>query len=281
MYDCHIHSEFSADSIEKLENIVLSAINKGLLGITITDHIDYDSFGNYKIIRNSLDVSNKEKINLIFNHIHKISELKYKYKDKIDIYTGFEVGASNGDLSKIVVQETLDIKELDFVILSSHKVGEEKNSALFMGCDYFVDTKYEAYKKYLLDVLKNVKLFNDFSVYGHLDYITRYCNYENKDLEVDLYIDIIDEILNVIISKGSGIEVNTSAIRYGRDDFYPQKDILKRYFNLGGEIVTVGSDSHKSEYVGAYFNQAKDYLKDCGFEYATYFENRKPKFYKL
>ena len=91
----------------------------------------------------------------------------------------------------------------------------------------------------------------------------------------------IDEILKLLISKGKGIEVNTSGLRYGVGSPHPSFEIIQRYHSLGGEIITIGSDAHKPEHIGYKFDTAYELLDKAGFKYVTIFKNRKPDFIKL
>ncbi len=273
MFDCHIHTGFSPDSSANLEGYINIAIENKLKGITITDHLDFKSNGKIERINEFLD-----KTKLVNEHLAYLQRIKDKYKKDLDIFIGFEVDANNLPIAREEAQKALNIKELDFNILSTHQV---EDRPLYLGMEFFSDEKIDSYNKYFESVLKSVKYFENFCVYGHLDYITRYSKFNDNNVHINEHKELIDEILKTIISKDSGIEVNTSGIRYGRDDFYPQKDIVKRYKELGGKIITVGSDSHINSTVGCDFEIAREYLKECGFNEATYFKNRQPIFYKL
>ncbi len=121
-----------------------------------------------------------------------------------------------------------------------------------------------------------IKDYKNYSVLGHLDLITRY------DLQQPLPFEtikpVITEILKQVIADGKGIELNTSYVRYGLNDTTPGSDILKLYHDLGGEIITIGSDSHKKEHLGQHINEAKEILSDIGFKYYCTFDNMKPAF---
>ena len=88
-------------------------------------------------------------------------------------------------------------------------------------------------------------------------------------------------IRDSVIADGKGIEFNTSYHRYGLKNTTPSIDILKLYKELGGEIITIGSDSHKPEHLGAYIDEAKGILKEIGFTRFCTFEKMKPIFYEL
>ena len=130
-------------------------------------------------------------------------------------------------------------------------------------------------------ILDNLHSGADFDVYGHIDYVVRYGPDKNKYYSYERYADIIDAILKEIISQGKGIELNTAGFKYGLGHPNPTEDVLKRYHELGGEIITVGADAHKPEHVAYDFDKVSNILKDAGFMYYTVFENRVPAFIKL
>ena len=92
---------------------------------------------------------------------------------------------------------------------------------------------------------------------------------------------ILEIILKIVIEDGKGIEINTSSHRYGLKDSTPSRDILNLYKELGGKIITIGSDSHKPEHLGAYIDEAKELLKEIGFDSFCTFEKMKPSFHQL
>ncbi len=261
--DYHVHTIYSSDSEAPVEAVINSAIDKGLTEIAFTDHVDFDpryTFTDYD------------------KYIPRMLELREKYKDKISIICGVEIGLES-KWAKYINHLT-GSHPFDFIIGSSHAV--QTLDVYYDRQKFFGDkTKEEAYTIYFEEILKNIETCNDFCVYGHLDYITRYGTYTDNSLEYKDYADLIDEILKKLINKGKGIEVNTSGFRYGIDNVYPQKDIIKRYKELGGEIITAGSDSHKSEVVGDHIDFAYNLIKDCGFNYITRFKQRKPVFEKI
>lgn len=93
--------------------------------------------------------------------------------------------------------------------------------------------------------------------------------------------DLIDEILKILIQRGKGLEVNSAGLKYGLPYPHPHPDVLKRYKELGGEIITIGADAHKPEHVAYDFAQTAEILKSCGFKFYTEFCERKPVFKQL
>lgn len=108
---------------------------------------------------------------------------------------------------------------------------------------------------------------------------TRYAPYVPSD---SLYTDVVDEILRTAVADGKGLELNTSCWRYGMGErTTPTAAILRRYRELGGEFITVGSDAHQVKWVGDHLNEGYQFLRDLGWDYCVVYRHRKPCFVKL
>jgi len=266
LFDYHLHSHFSADSEMTMAQLCQAAINLGLDEIAITDHHDIDYQDN--TIEFLID---KEK------YLKEIEKFQEKYKDQIKIKKGIEIG-----LQPHIYEECRNYisNDFDFVIGSFHTA---ENADLYNG-DFFAGySQWEAYLNYLKTVLKVVKNYDDYSVIGHLDIIRRYGDFENQPdlMENKEAADLIKRILKVIIKNDRGLEVNTSGYRVDGKNPLPSFKILKLYHQLGGEILTIGSDSHNKGDIAQKFNYTIPRLKEIGFKEITSFSNLKPKFHKL
>ncbi|MCI5919474.1 MAG: histidinol-phosphatase HisJ family protein [Roseburia sp.] len=265
LWDTHMHSQFSGDSDTPQEEMIHSAIEKGLAGICFTDHLDIDYPKEPDLFL--LDLAN-----------YHASVMAYQetYQDKLPIRFGVELGLQPhlaGLHSDILSQYPFD-----FVIGSSHVVH---------GFDPYYPDFYEgrdektAYLEYFESILENITAFDGFDVYGHIDYVVRYGPTTNQNYHWEDYKDVIDEILRQLISRGKGIEINTGGFKYGLGHPNPTEEIIRRYRELGGEIITLGADAHKPEHVAFDFAKVPSILKEAGFTYYTVFEKRKPNFIKI
>ncbi len=265
LYDMHMHTSFSGDSKANPYDMAQKAIDLGLEGICFTDHLDFD----YKESPGMFDLD-------IPAYQKKILEVKNSYSDKLNIGWGIELGLQPylAEKNNAVIQEN----NFDFVIGSTHMVNQVD---IYYPAFYEGRNEDDCYREYFEETLKNAQSSVDFDVYGHLDYIVRYGPNKNKYYSYDKYADIIDEILRTLISRGRGIELNTAGFKYGLGHAHPTIDTLKRYKELGGEIITIGSDAHAPEQIAWDFEKVPSILKEAGFEYFTVFHNRKPKFIKL
>lgn len=261
MFDFHIHSSVSFDSDTPARDIALAAASAGLREICFTDHWDYLPSPNDK------------------HDLFSLEEYSSAYDglcvDELKIRRGIELGLNEWNVPHC--QDILSKRAFDFVIGSVHYAD---------GCDpYYKEywdgkTVQTAYLRYLEKELECVKLHNNFDVLGHLTYVCKSPNNPfHKSLPYGECREIADEIMRVVISKGKGIEINTSGVDRGVD-LIPSMDYVRRFKELGGEIITVGSDSHNAARVGQYCDETVEKLKDI-FGYVCTFEKRKPIFHKL
>lgn len=263
-YDYHVHSDFSSDCDFSMEQMIHGAINTGLKELSFTDHVDYDYCDD------SIEfLVDYEK------YFNKLKHLQEKYKNRISIKKGIEMGLQ----PHLVDKCSKDIRshDFDFVICSLHTA---QNKDLYLGNFFSGKTQQEAYEDYFKDVLKVVSSYGDFSILGHLDIVRRYGNFE-KPLKNRDFKDLIEMVLKKLIEKGKGIEINTSGFRYNLGIYSPCDDVLKMYKDLGGEIITLGSDSHNPNTLAYKFDDVYKDLHSAGFKYITTFEKMKPKFIKL
>ncbi|MFZ5969455.1 MAG: histidinol-phosphatase HisJ family protein [Bacillota bacterium] len=269
MFDYHMHTSFSIDSKMEMEEAVKRAIDVGLQEIAFTDHGELNVWRPDDLI--------VDDIFHVGDYLKTLSELKGKYKKRIRIKIGIELGLQVEEKQRI--QKLVQEYPFDFVIGSSHTIDRYD---LYYRKFFEGKTKQEAYERYFHEILKIVKEVEDFSVYGHLDLVKRYALgvYENIDIE-GREVEIIREILLALIEKGKGIEINTSGFRYGLGDSNPGIEIIKLYKALGGEIITVGSDAHRLEDIGYRIPETYELLRDIGFRYVTTFNQLKPEYVKL
>lgn len=265
LWDTHLHTYFSGDSEASPKDMIESAIKKGLSGICFTDHMDLDYREDPGYF--DLDFSTYKK---------EISLLQEEYADIFPIYRGVELG-----LQPHITTENNQIiseNDFDFVIGSTHVVN---HIDIYYPAFYEGREEDDCYRQYFEETLQNVQSDVNFDVYGHLDYVIRYGVNKDKYYSYKKFSDVIDEILRTLITNGKGIEINTAGFKYGLSHAHPTEDIIKRYKELGGEIITLGSDGHTPEHIAWDFHKIPEILKSCGFEYFTVFKNRKPKFIKL
>lgn len=260
-----MHCHFSGDSKANPLDMAQKAVDIGLQGICFTDHLDSD----YKETPGLFDLD-------IPAYKKEILDVKNAFTEQLDIGWGIELGLQPYLAKKhnTILQEN----DFDFVIGSTHVV---KQIDIYFPAYYEGRTEDECYREYFEETLKNAQSCVDFDVYGHLDYVVRYGPNKNQFYSHEKFSDVIDEILRSLIQRGKGIELNMAGFKYGLGHAHPTLDTLKRYKELGGEIITIGSDGHAPDQIAWDFDKAPAILKEAGFEYFTIFRNRKPEFIKL
>ena len=265
LWDTHMHTHFSGDSQATPESMIEAARKKGLNGLCFTDHLDLDYLGGSELFIVDFD-----------KYIPKMRELTTRYEGVFPIHTGIELGLQPHLAPRLT--QVLCTYDFDFVIGSTHMV--HGLDPYYPG--YFDNrTEEEGYREYFTATLENIAAFDGFDVYGHIDYVVRYGPNKNKFYSYEKFADVIDEILRTLIDKGKGIEINTGGFKAGLGHPNPTEAILKRYRELGGEIITVGADAHAPEHVGYAFDKVPGILKEAGFKYYTVFKERKPEFLPL
>lgn len=264
-WDTHMHSQYSGDSDATQDSMINAAIEKDLAGICFTEHLDIDYPNNPDLFL--LDLP---------NYTSSLLALKERYQNRISLCLGIELGLQP-HLAAIHKEIVLQYP-FDFVIASSHVVhGFDPYYPQF----YEGRTEETCYREYFESILENLQVFDDFDVYGHIDYVVRYGPNRNQHYSYSQYNEIIDEILKLLIQKGKGIEINTGGFKYKLNHPNPTEEIISRYRELGGEIITIGADAHAPQYVAYAFEKIPALLKNSGFDYFTIFKGRKPEFIKL
>lgn len=242
LWDCHMHSSFSADSDTSMEDMIREAICRGLTGICFTEHLDpdYPPTPDNEIFELDLDGYRKT-----------LFRLREKYQKELQIHFGIELGLQPH--LHDYFHELLATMPFDFVIGSSHVVhGYDPYYK-----EYFKGREESAcYREYFESILENLHAFSEMDVYGHIDYIVRYGPNQNKYYTYERYQDILDEILRTVIARGRGIELNTGGFHYGLGEPNPCRAVIRRYRELGGEIITVGADAHGPEKIAYDFDKA-------------------------
>lgn len=267
--DQHVHTNISHDGISSIQEYIDIAKSKNIDEITFTEH--YDDYIGIDTKLKTLDLNKYRK-----------EYLKYIDNPEIKINYGVEIGLRPESFELII--STVNDNKFDFIIGSSHiTCGKDMayDKSFFEGL-----TPHESVVAYLSEVLLNIKLYKqEFDVYGHLDYVIRYVikNYGNVMNKIDYneFKELLDEILLALIKTDKGIEINTSGFRYGLSEAHPNIEIIKRYKELGGKIITVGSDAHQIKDLASNFDHVADTLEQIGFDSIAVYHDRIPKLVKI
>lgn len=264
LIDYHIHTSISPDGKDSIMQVCESAINKGLKEIAITEHCEMHRkdwvFQYYDLQK----------------YKNEILEVRENFKGKIEIRAGIELGQPYRNLKES--EELIGSFNYDYVIGSLHKM---TNNIDLGKLDLTTITLDNLCLEYLQQ-LDQMVVCGKFDCLGHLDLIKRYStNYYKQRITLIKYYDFLVDILKKIIENGKGIEINTSGLRQAPKETMPGIDVIKLYKSLGGEIITVGSDSHNKSDVGKNIIDALKLCEEVGFKYITTFNNRKPYWKKI
>lgn len=273
--DYHVHTEFSDDSVYPMEAVVKDAIAMDMDELCFTDHVDYGIKEDWDSGKPILYRGSEPFANVDYpRYIAEIDRMRQLYGDKISLKTGLEFGIQSHTIP--LYEKLFHQYAFDFIILSIHQVEDKE----FWTQDFQQGRAQQEYnERYYQEMLDVIQSYKNYSVLGHLDLITRYDKQGFYPFE--RVRNMIAEILRIAIADGKGIELNTSYHRYSLQNSTPAKDILRLYRDLGGEIITIGSDSHKPEHLGTYIQEGKALLKELGFQNFCTFEQMETIFHKL
>lgn len=253
----HHHTDNSFDSTSQMKDVCQQAIKKGIAEICFTEHFSVNpkapTYGHMDFKR----------------YFSQIEECRGLFGSQLTIKVGIELCEPH--LMKEDYQEALADLKLDFILGSVHNIKEEKLRTFMIN-----KTKEEIYQGYFEEVYELVS-HADIDVIAHLDLIKRYATESVGNYNFDKYKAIIEMILLKAIERDIGIEINTSGLsKSGLTETFPSMAVLRLYRSLGGEILTIGSDSHHSKTVG--FNQevALEMAKEAGFDKVYVFKKRLP-----
>lgn len=261
-FDSHLHSMRSQDGRDSLELICRCAVSRGLDGIALTDHCDIDEGHAYC-----------ERV--LGGARQDVAMMREKYDGRLRISLGVELAEIHHDLP--LAQTITSCPDVDFVLGSLHRL---RGHSDFYYIDYDSIDRDALIDAYYDELLETAEL-GDIDSMAHINYQVRYMS-ENarKKTDFNSHIDRLEPVLQKLAERGRGIELNTSAGKRF-DQLVPSFDVLVRFRELGGEVVTVGSDAHRAHIVGHRANDALDVLARAGFRYAAFFSRRKPEFYKI
>lgn len=260
MNDYHVHCSLSPDCNVDIDDMIQEGIKLGLKEIAFTDHFN-PAYPNKRFLT---PLPSEEGFKLL-------CDCQEKYKGQIRIVKGIENGVLHNTIEDNKMAASM--YDYDFVMGSFHSMaGIELNDKKFFEGRSVEDT-YVFFYNYTLDCFRQYK---DYDVIGHINVLDRYAPYVADEA---LYMDIIKEIFSMIISEGKGIEINTSSLRYGmKGRSLPTMSMLKLYKELGGEIITIGSDAHTVDSLADGLTWGYELLRAAGFKYTATYKNRKPYF---
>lgn len=279
LIDCHTHTRFSVDSEEDEFKMIDRAIALGLRAYAVTDHCEVNRwfpkeyYGDTKIYPYFDFGSDYE------NSVARITELKERYSGSIELICGVELGQAHQDTD--IAQKVLDDERVDFIIGSVHQLRGMDDFAFIDYTQLGTDELYALIERYFTEVYELCR-WGGFDVLGHLTYLLRYINGKyGCGADISRYDDIIAESFRELIARDKGIEINTSGIRQGAGETFPTLKYVRLFKDLGGKLISLGSDAHEAERVGSGIAQGAEIAREAGFDRIAYFIKHQPRFIQL
>ena len=267
LFDNHNHSQFSFDGDRtSIEASARAALSAGLKGICFSDHCDHyvpPMKADFEELKpEHFDVGEQQA---------EIDRVQKLLGDDIQILKGIEIGMYEDCHEQI--RKVLSDNSFDQVLASVHYI--EQTDPYYGG--YYEDKDWkEAYGAYLETICREMKWLGDFDIMGHYDYIVRYAPYPVTSIRYCDFGDIFDEMFRYLINEGKALEINTKSYEGHRGRVVElDHDVLLRYREMGGEIISLGSDSHEPFRVGAGLPHHAALLKSLGFRWTAHYEKRK------
>ena len=267
LFDNHNHSQFSFDGVRtSIEASARAAVSAGLKGICFSDHCDHyvpPMKADFEDLKPEyFDVAEQQA---------EITRVQGLLGDSIKILKGIEIGMYEDCHDEI--RNVLRNNPFDQVLASVHYI--EQTDPYYGG--YYDDKDWkQAYGKYLETIYREMTWLEDFDIMGHYDYIVRYAPYPVTSIRYRDFGDIFDEMFRYLTQEGKALEINTKSYEGHRGRIVDlDLDVLHRYREMGGEIISLGSDSHEASRVGAGFSHHAALLKSLGFRWTAHYENRK------
>jgi histidinol-phosphatase (PHP family) len=271
MGDSHVHTRFSCDCETEMSVMCEAAIARGLREIAFTDHVDFgpnDPPGYFNPVE----------------YLQSIEDCRSRYGDRLTIRAGVELGEPH--LFAQEMHTVLTAGDFDFVIGSAHYAAllpssSDPSETATLQCawseSFFDQPLRQAYEAYFRQVV-GLAARGDFDVLGHVDLVKRDARHYNKPYDGPApYADMIRTALRSVIERGKGIEINTSPLYKGKGmtDPCPSLEVLRWYREMGGEILTIGSDAHLPDKIGSHFDVAFEIARAAGFTRLATFQGRK------
>ncbi len=263
--DYHVHSLHSFDAQGTVAQMCAAALQAGLTEVCFTEHIE----PHHPLV--SCDVPP-----VYDNWFADLEAARHAFP-QLTIRAGIEIGDNAPYRDEIYT--TLDALPLDYRLLSLHLVDgiDPYDPAFYEG-----RTQEQAYRAYVEARVESTLRFADYDGLAHLGYCGKFAPYppETRPLRWQHAPDHLDLLLRHLAHEGKALEINTSGLKQTTSPI-PGWDLLRRFAELGGEFVTLGSDAHAPEFMGYRFDDARRIALSVGLKWAVTFQRRKPIPYAL
>lgn len=255
--DQHVHTDNSYDGHHNVVFICEKALEKGLRGVAVTDHVEIDA----------KDIVPRK---IIVPSYIETMKARNAFTGRLIVSAGMELGQAiyNKELADSVVNSL----PFDLILGSIHNLPDGEDFYFIDYTQHDPEALLEQYFKMELELAK----WNGFDSLAHLTYPLRYILQENRQIHLEQYDDLMEAIFKTLIQNDKALEINTSGLRYSMKAVMPDEKYVRLFKDLGGKYITIGSDAHYAYDVGGDCGAGMQLAYDCGFRELTLFERREP-----
>lgn len=259
--DCHIHTDCSPDGTDSAMMMCESAARLGYYAVSITDHCECNFYR----------ADNYDKS--VLQSCYESRKSAAAFQGRLHVFSGIELGQPMQDTK--AAEDALNCCYFDFVLASLHNIKGKKD---FYELDYSTEPINEILDRYFDEILEMIA-WGKFDSLAHLTYPWRYIVGEHGlTIRNARYNGKIEEVLKALIQKDIALEVNTSGFRQKLGVSMPDFPVIQRYKELGGRLITLGSDAHRWADVGGGIERGMELLRKAGFHHYTVYIERQPHF---
>jgi histidinol-phosphatase (PHP family) len=258
--DMHTHTDNSFDGNHSAVHMCESAINKGVKAIAFTDHCEVDAFekGNYE--------------RSVRQAFFEVSKARSAFIGDLLILNGIELGQPHYDVA--TSEKIISSQQFDVIIGSVHNLRNREDPYYIKD---FSNMDVNAFLREYFEEIRKMVMWGNFDILAHLTYPFRYLYSRNKiSVDINEYKDQVDRILRAAAEKDIALEINTAGLRQPIKKLSPEAETVKRFKELGGKYITIGSDAHYAQDIASGFAEAAEAAKYAGFNHTVIFQRRQP-----
>ncbi|MBP3250925.1 MAG: histidinol-phosphatase HisJ family protein [Ruminococcus sp.] len=277
--DCHTHTQFSVDSEADVNACIARAAELGLAAYAITDHCECNRWYSKEHYPGETVYPYFDFGRDFESSVSAVTELKKAWEGRLNLICGVELGQATHDFD--VAERVVADERLDFVLGSMHQLPKTEDFCFIDYTEFTLDEIYGLCQRYFEEILKLCR-WGKFDILSHLTYFLRYIKGGyGIDLDISRFDELIAESFRQLIAKDKGIEINTSGLRQGFGDTFPDIKYVRLFKDLGGELLSLGSDSHTVADIGANIADGAKIAAEAGFTRLAYFKKRRPYFINI
>lgn len=257
--DMHTHTDNSQDGNHSATYMAEIAESNGIAALAFTDHCEVDVF-----YRDGFDRRAKQSY-------FEVSKTRSAFSGRLEILRGIELAQPHYEPE--LAEKIINMQQYDVIIGSIHNLRGREDFYYMTSFDGInVEDMINEYYDEIIGMLE----WGNFDVLAHITYPFRYIfNILGYVEDINKYSKKVDELLKLCAEKDKALEINMGGLKYPINLPSPTLETVKRFKELGGRLVSVGSDSHYAERIGFGIPQAYEIAREAGFDFVAKFNERK------